>query len=347
MEQSQDMITNWRQEYLLSTVASPSSDDQVAVHLAALQSHSPIAQIHFTSHRKVLGRLVIIIKQGLQRLLTPILERQTAYNTTNSQLASYFGAQIEFLRQEYEGLTEQFQELERAVAHRWGEIIPQNVKTSHESGWDTYAEIWESSVKKPEMQHVGDEWGSSDLTDMIINKYVKSYLQADAIVLEIGCGGGKYSEKVASLCKLIICADVSQRMINMAKQRLQGFANINFEKLNGLDLHQFTSESINFVFSFDCFVHMEMEDIYCYLQEIRRVLVPKGIGLLHFANLNSESGWTKFVAEAPINRGNRKHFDRFCFLTWEIVEKFFHSLDLKILEYKREPWRDILVVFEK
>jgi ubiquinone/menaquinone biosynthesis C-methylase UbiE len=221
------------------------------------------------------------------------------------------------------------------------------VQTSHESGWDTYAEIWESAVKKPGMQHVGDEWGSSDLTDMIMNNFVKSYLPADAIVLEIGCGGGKFSEKVAPLCKLLICSDVSQRMINRTKQRLQGFANINFEKLNSLDLHQFTSESINFVFSFDCFVHMEMEDIYCYLQEIRRVLTPKGIGLLHFANVNSESGWSKFVTEAPINRGNRKHFDRFCFLTWEIVEKFFHSLELKILAYKREPWRDILVVFEK
>lgn len=66
-----------------------------------------------------------------------------------------------------------------------------------------------------------------------------------------------------------------------------------------------------------------------------------------FANLNSEEGWKKFVTEAPINRGAMKHFDRFRFLTWEIVEKFFHSLDLKILAYQREPWRDILVVFEK
>ena len=94
-------------------------------------------------------------------------------------------------------------------------------------------------------------------------------------------------------------------------------------------------------------MHIEIEDTYCYLQEIRRVLTPNGIGLLHFANLNSAEGWNKFVTEAPINRGNKKNFDRFCFLTWEIVEKFFLSLDLKILAYKREPWRDILVVFGK
>ena len=94
---------------------------------------------------------MIIIGQGLRRLLTAILESQTAYNTANSHLASYLCEQIEFLRHEYAGLTEQLQELEREVALRWGETFPQNVKTFDESGWDTYSEIWESSVKKPGM----------------------------------------------------------------------------------------------------------------------------------------------------------------------------------------------------
>jgi ubiquinone/menaquinone biosynthesis C-methylase UbiE len=241
----------------------------------------------------------------------------------------------------------QLQEFEHQLTRRWGESIHQSVKTHYETGWDTYAEIWESSVRKPGLSYLGDEWGSADLTNVIIYQYVKPHLPADAIVLEIGCGSGKFSEKLASLCKLLICADVSGKMIDRAKRRLQGLTNIQFEKLNGLDLNQFVSESVNFVFAFDCLVHIEIEDAYCYLREIKRVLTPGGIGLLHFANLNSEEGWNKFITEAPLNRGNQKHFDRFCFLTWEIVEKFFNSLDLKIVASHREPWRDILVIFEK
>ena len=95
MTQPQDTITNHRQECSPSVAANYPSDGQVAVDLAALHSHSTIAQIHFTSHRKLLGRFVIFIKQGLRRLLTPILERQTAYNAANTRLASYLCEQME------------------------------------------------------------------------------------------------------------------------------------------------------------------------------------------------------------------------------------------------------------
>jgi ubiquinone/menaquinone biosynthesis C-methylase UbiE len=293
MEPFLDAIPPHRQEDSSSTTASPPSDGQVVGDLTALYRHAPLAQLHFSSHRKVVGWVVILIKQGLRRLLPP------------------------------------------------------RARTHYEEGWDSYAERWETSVQQPGMQYVGDEWGSPVLSEEIIHHYVKPYLQADARILEIGCGEGKYSEKLAPLCTGLICADVSGRMIERAKQRLHGLTNIEFAKLNGLDLSQFASESINFVFSFDCFVHIEIEDVYCYLQEIKRVLKPEGRGLLHFANLNSEEGWHKFITEAPINRGRQKHFDRFCFLTWEIVEKFFRSLELNIVTYQREPWRDILVVFQK
>jgi ubiquinone/menaquinone biosynthesis C-methylase UbiE len=222
-----------------------------------------------------------------------------------------------------------------------------NGKTTYEAGWDTYSDTWDSSVHKPGLRYLGDEWGSPELTNEIINQYVKPNISNDSTILEIGCGGGKFSEQLAPLCKLLICTDVSENMLQRTQYRTHRFTNVKFEKLNGLDLHQFESGSIDFIFSFDCFVHIEIEDIYCYLQEMRRVLAPYGIGLLHFANLNSDEGWNKFIIEAPTNRGNRKNFDRFCFLTWEVVEKFFFSLNLKILAYKREPWRDILVVFGK
>jgi ubiquinone/menaquinone biosynthesis C-methylase UbiE len=369
MEQAQETIMTQGQACSPSEAPNPAANGRVAADLASLQSGYTLAQIHFTSHRTVLGPVVIALKKVLRRLLTPILECQLAYNGANARLASYLCEQVEMLKsQQMEAvqtlhvelakqveavqvlrteLARQLQEFAPQLPPRGVDPSPQSVKTHYETGWDTYAESWESSVRKVGMQYLGDEWGSSDLTNAIIHQYVKPHLQADAIVLEIGCGSGKFSEKLASLCKLLICSDVSEKMLERAKHRLQGMTNIHFEKLNGLDLHQWASESVNFVFAFDCFVHIEIEDTYCYLQEIKRVLTPGGVGLLHFANLNSEGGWNKFTTEAPINRGNQKHFDRFCFLTWEIVEKFFNSLDLKIVDSQREPWRDILVVFEK
>ena len=233
------------------------------------------------------------------------------------------------------------------MKQRLDRLLQPQIQTHYETGWDTYARTWESSVKQPGMVHVGDEWGTPQLTEAIVHQYVKPHLPAEAVILEIGSGEGKYSEQLAPLCKVLICADVSGKMIERAQRRLHRWTNIRFEKLSGLDLHPLASESTDFVFSFDCFVHIEIEDIYCYLQEVKRVLRRGGKGLLHFANLNSAAGWDKFITEAPTNRGQRKHFDRFCFLTWEIVDQFFRTLELEIVASQREPWRDILVVFQK
>lgn len=136
-------------------------------------------------------------------------------------------------------------------------------------------------------------------------------------------------------------------MIERTKARLSGVDNVSYDVLNGYDLHQFPETSFDFVFSYDVFVHIDMEDVYSYLQEIRRVLKESGKGLLHFANLLSPDGWKKFVSELPSNKGGNKSFDRFRFLTWEIVERFLASLNFKILSSKAGSWRDILVVFEK
>jgi SAM-dependent methyltransferase len=342
MEPTLEAIPPHRQADSSSMAANPPSEDQVVGDLAALDRYATLAQAPVSSHRNVLGWVVTLIKQGLLRLLTPILERQTAYNTTNAHLVSYLCTQVDLLRQQCPLVQEVHTSRPPPI-----EAIPPPVQTHYEEGWDSYAERWETSVQQPGMQYVGDEWGSPALSADIIDRYVKPYLPADARALEIGCGEGKYSEKLAPLCTGLICADVSGRMLERAQQRLHGLTNIEFAKLNGVDLSPFASESINFVFSFDCFVHIEIEDVYGYLQEIKRILKPEGRGLLHFANLNSEGGWHKFITEVPINRGRQKLFDRFCFLTWEIVEKFFRSLELNIVASEREPWRDILVVFHK
>ncbi len=217
--------------------------------------------------------------------------------------------------------------------------------SEYKSFWDEYSREWESSVRKPGQEHLGDEWGDAELIQTIIDRYVKPHLPQGAVALEIGCGGGKYSECLAPLCRVLICTDVSASMLARTRTRLGGARNVIFEESSGFDLRQFEDDLVDYVFSFDCFVHIDIEDVYCYLQEIRRVLKPGGTGLLHFANLTSEAGWRKFTGEAPLNQGSQKSIARFRFLTWEIVERFFRFLHFEIVDSLREPWRDILMVF--
>jgi tRNA (mo5U34)-methyltransferase len=65
--------------------------------LTLLRSGGDLTRIGFTSHRRRLGPLVVLAKQGLSRLLTPILERQTAYNAANARVISSLRNEISAL----------------------------------------------------------------------------------------------------------------------------------------------------------------------------------------------------------------------------------------------------------
>jgi tRNA (mo5U34)-methyltransferase len=65
---------------------SPAKGAQSTADLALLQAGGDLTHINFTSHRRRLGPLVVLAKKGLSRLLTPILERQTAYNAANARV---------------------------------------------------------------------------------------------------------------------------------------------------------------------------------------------------------------------------------------------------------------------
>lgn len=94
----------------------PSSDGRVAADLASLHSSYDIYHIHLTSHRKTVGPFIVFLKKILQKLLTPILTRQVAYNAANVRVATYLKEQIDGLGQHLARFQEQQQEIQTAHA---------------------------------------------------------------------------------------------------------------------------------------------------------------------------------------------------------------------------------------
>ena len=92
-------------EYFPATPARAALDSTVVYALTSLQDSSDIYHIQFTSHRKVFGPLVVLAKKVARQLLTPILERQLAYNAANTLLATHLCNQVTTLQQRTEELT--------------------------------------------------------------------------------------------------------------------------------------------------------------------------------------------------------------------------------------------------
>jgi 2-polyprenyl-3-methyl-5-hydroxy-6-metoxy-1,4-benzoquinol methylase len=111
MDQIREKIRKRQQGLSHSDPANALSDGPVAADLACLQSSYNISHIHFTSHRKGLGWLVVLAKQVLRKLLTPILERQLAYNAANTRIAYHLCKQVAGVLQQQAATSQALQEI--------------------------------------------------------------------------------------------------------------------------------------------------------------------------------------------------------------------------------------------
>ena len=64
-------------------------DERKGSDLATLHSHYDLACAPFSSHRRLLGRPIVALKEILRRLVVPILEPQVVYNGANARLITW------------------------------------------------------------------------------------------------------------------------------------------------------------------------------------------------------------------------------------------------------------------
>jgi SAM-dependent methyltransferase len=95
MRQVREQADKQRQKFTLASAASPRRNPQTREDLGLLQSTQDLAGVRFSSHRKVVGEVITSVKKLIHQLLTPVLERQSAYNAVNTRLMSYLCDRVE------------------------------------------------------------------------------------------------------------------------------------------------------------------------------------------------------------------------------------------------------------
>jgi ubiquinone/menaquinone biosynthesis C-methylase UbiE len=131
----------------------------------------------------------------------------------------------------------------------------------------------------------------------LIEDVLARWIPDGGVVLEIGPGAGRWSEVLALRASRLVLADVSERPLELCRERLGGDARIEYVLCTGSDLPGVEDGSIEAVWSFDVFVHVAPGDQAAPLGEIARVLAPGGTAVVHHADgrnrgrLPSRSGW--------------------------------------------------------
>lgn len=144
-------------------------------------------------------------------------------------------------------------------------------------------------------------WGAQ-----ILEGFLFSYLGSDKTVMEIGAGGGRWSQFIIPKCKRALLVDGTPASEAATRGHfgamLEG-KSVDFLVSPDGKLPKVRKASVDFVFSFDTFVHFDEDLFFEYLRTIARVLKPGGVLSLHYscdANHEKASKFFRYYADSDV-----------------------------------------------
>jgi ubiquinone/menaquinone biosynthesis C-methylase UbiE len=211
-------------------------------------------------------------------------------------------------------------------------------------GWEAYAQ------RRRTQQRVGDVWNDPETIglDVATAEEVVPHLDRTVfdpflgtcdVILEIGPGGGRFTEILLPKCKKLIAVDTSTTMLELLRERFGEDDRIEYHHSRGRGLENVTEASVDAAFSYGVFVHLQHWDIFNYLVELSRVLRPGGKAIIQHSNTLSELGWAVFRSEVPRQLNTHKLPFTFIVNTPELMREFVTRAGLECVETLTEVVR--------
>lgn len=197
--------------------------------------------------------------------------------------------------------------------------------------------IWQSWDWSSE----GEEWTpSSEWKESVFKRLLRANIPEGSVVLEIGPGGGRWTEELQRRSRFLIGLDISQSCVAACRARFAHCSNVDFRLGSGSDLEGIDDASIDAVWSFDVFVHVNRSEFQAYTEEIARVLRPGGVGLIQHGSVGgSRGGWRSDVSTEDVRTMVRA-------ANLDLVEQISSWLD-NGREYQAGLYGDVVTIFAK
>ena len=124
----------------------------------------------------------------------------------------------------------------------------------------------------------------------------------------------------------------------MCRKKFSAYSQAKFSVGSGTDLRDVPDHSIDALWSFDVFVHINATEIDAYAAEFKRVMTPGAVGVVHHGGVGGAAGgWRSDVTLAIMLELLRKH-------GLEIVESFSEWQDEGVA-YDVSVYKDAITAF--
>src|SRR5438309_10375504 len=121
----------------------------------------------------------------------------------------------------------------------------------------------------------GLQWGDPDVVRplrFIRDRYVLPYVSPEHTAVEIGPGGGRWTRYLLDFKKLYV-VDYHAELLSELKKNFRE-PRMEFIKNNETDFPGIAERSIDYLFSFGTFVHLDAPIIEIYLANMKKILKP-------------------------------------------------------------------------
>ncbi|MBM3493112.1 MAG: class I SAM-dependent methyltransferase [Armatimonadetes bacterium] len=141
-------------------------------------------------------------------------------------------------------------------------------------------EVWETH----DWSQCGEEWTVSPAwKEAILDELLRAYMPAGGRILEIGPGAGRWTEHLIPIASRLILVDLTPACIALCRKRFASERGIEYHVNDGRSVPFLSDESVDGVWSFDTFVHIEPSEVRTYMAEFARVMAPGAVGVTHRA----------------------------------------------------------------
>jgi len=137
----------------------------------------------------------------------------------------------------------------------------------------------------------GDEWSGMaafckqpypEWKAALLATFLEPYV-GGARILEIGPGHGRWAEHMVDRASRLTLVDINQSCLDFCQNRFASYPNVAYHLTDSSSLGFLESASVDFIWSFDSFVHMDPVVVEGYIAEFGRVLAPGGTIVVHHA----------------------------------------------------------------
>jgi ubiquinone/menaquinone biosynthesis C-methylase UbiE len=118
----------------------------------------------------------------------------------------------------------------------------------------------------------------------------------DTVVMDLGCGIGRVARYVAPTCRVLWAVDASDVMLGHARRRLAGAGDVRFARSEGTNVPAIPDDAVDVAYSLLTLQHLEREDAFALLRDLRRIVRPGGRAYLTFPNVLTDTYLDAFLA---------------------------------------------------